>query len=58
VPTETKALSSIGWAVRYDYKAGAFAEMRGDFDIARRYVLSHFLTVETAGSRLFFAQRL
>jgi hypothetical protein len=38
VPPGTKVLLSSGWAARYDYKAGLFAEMRGDFDIARRQV--------------------
>ncbi|WWC69487.1 uncharacterized protein I206_103428 [Kwoniella pini CBS 10737] len=32
-----KALSPQGWAVRYDWKAGWFAEVRGEFDVARRH---------------------
>nr|XP_018263872.1 uncharacterized protein I303_03747 [Kwoniella dejecticola CBS 10117]OBR86030.1 hypothetical protein I303_03747 [Kwoniella dejecticola CBS 10117] len=32
-----KALTPQGWAVRYDWKAGWFAEVRGDFDTARRH---------------------
>jgi hypothetical protein len=31
-----KSLGSQGWAVRYDWKAGWFAELRGDFEVARR----------------------
>ncbi|WWC90065.1 uncharacterized protein L201_004998 [Kwoniella dendrophila CBS 6074] len=33
----SKALRPQGWAVRYDWKAGWFAEVRGDFDTARRH---------------------
>ncbi|WVQ98716.1 hypothetical protein IAU59_005847 [Kwoniella sp. CBS 9459] len=32
-----RALGPQGWAVRYDWKAGWFAEVRGDFDAARRH---------------------
>ncbi|OCF45455.1 hypothetical protein I317_00702 [Kwoniella heveanensis CBS 569] len=32
-----RALGPQGWAVRYDWKAGWFAEVRGDFDVARRH---------------------
>lgn len=31
-----KSLGAQGWAVRYDWKAGWYAELRGDFDLARR----------------------
>ncbi|WVR05238.1 hypothetical protein IAU60_002250 [Kwoniella sp. DSM 27419] len=34
---QTKALGPQGWAVRYDWKAGWFAEVRGEFDVARRH---------------------
>lgn len=33
-----KVLGAQGWAVRYDWKSGWFAEIRGDLDEARRYV--------------------
>lgn len=33
-----KVLGGQGWAVRYDWKAGWFAEIRGDLEEARRYV--------------------
>ena len=33
-----KTLGSQGWAVRYDWKAGWFAELRGDMVEARRWV--------------------
>ncbi|KAK6902899.1 hypothetical protein I203_108159 [Kwoniella mangroviensis CBS 8507] len=32
-----RALGPQGWAVRYDWKAGWFAEVRGDFETARRH---------------------
>ncbi|WVF72135.1 hypothetical protein IAT40_006947 [Kwoniella sp. CBS 6097] len=32
-----RPLGPQGWAVRYDWKAGWFAEVRGDFDVARRH---------------------
>ncbi|EIW69677.1 hypothetical protein TREMEDRAFT_44157 [Tremella mesenterica DSM 1558] len=32
-----KMLGPHGWAVRYDWKAAWFSEIRGDLDIARRY---------------------
>ncbi|WVO12852.1 hypothetical protein L204_100460 [Cryptococcus depauperatus] len=32
-----KALSPQGWAVRYDWKMGWFAEVRGEIDVARRH---------------------
>ncbi|ORY33796.1 Foie gras liver health family 1-domain-containing protein [Naematelia encephala] len=32
-----RALGSQGWAVRYDWKAGWFAEVRGELDAARRH---------------------
>ncbi|WVW83128.1 hypothetical protein I302_105146 [Kwoniella bestiolae CBS 10118] len=32
-----RALGPQGWAVRYDWKAGWFAEVKGDFDAARRH---------------------
>lgn len=31
-----KVLGQQGWTVRYDWKAGWFAEIRGDFEEARR----------------------
>lgn len=31
-----KNLGPGGWAVRYEFKAAWFAEIRGDFDLARR----------------------
>lgn len=31
-----KVLGGQGWAVRYDWKSGWFAEIRGDFEEARR----------------------
>jgi hypothetical protein len=30
-----KGLGREGWIVRYEYKAGAFAEMRGELDLVR-----------------------
>ena len=32
----TKPLSALGWTVRYDYKAGVFAEFRGELEAAQR----------------------
>jgi hypothetical protein len=36
-----KTLGSQGWAVRYDWKAGWFAELRGEMVEARRYAFLH-----------------
>jgi hypothetical protein len=35
-----KVLGGQGWAVRYDWKSGWFAEIRGEFEEARRSVLA------------------
>lgn len=32
-----RALGIQGWGVRYDWKSGWFAELRGEYDIARRH---------------------
>ena len=34
-----RALGPQGWAVRYDWKAAWFAEVRGELDVARRCVV-------------------
>lgn len=34
-----KRLGPQGWQVRYDYKAGWFAEVRGEVEVARKYEL-------------------
>lgn len=34
-----KSLGSQGWAVRYDWKSGWFAEIRGEFEVARKKVI-------------------
>jgi hypothetical protein len=34
---QPKPLGPQGWTVRYDFKAGWFAEIRGDLDLARRH---------------------
>ena len=31
-----RALGPQGWVVRYDFKAGWFAEVRGEMDVAKR----------------------
>lgn len=36
LPQGTKGLLTLGWAVRYDYKAGVFAEMRNEIEGARK----------------------
>ena len=36
--TGGRVLGSQGWAVRYEWKAGWFAEIRGDAELAKRYV--------------------
>lgn len=35
-PPGGRPLNTQGWAARYDYKAGWWAEGRGDVDLARR----------------------
>ncbi|KAK4688106.1 trafficking protein particle complex subunit 11, partial [Tremellales sp. Uapishka_1] len=37
LPQSSRGLGSQGWAARYDWKAGWFAEVRGEHDLARRY---------------------
>lgn len=36
--TTARPLGSQGWAVRYDFKAALFSEMRGEVENARRCV--------------------
>jgi hypothetical protein len=33
-------LGTAGWIVRYEWKAGWFAELKGELDAARRFVTS------------------
>ena len=35
--SQNQRLSPQGWSVRYDWKAGWFAECRGELDVARRH---------------------
>lgn len=42
-PPGGRPLNAQGWAARYDYKAGWWAEGRGDVDLARRYVTGSWM---------------